>query len=295
MQPREPEFGGPNYLFHFTSASAAFGSILKPSSCVLRMSAYRRMRDPFEAKGWPIDFERPLGWTGPGAWHALRYDHDRPARGRVKLLSLSEDGALREDFFNHALYRASMWERYASESTGVCLIFDRGELCRLMLSLSTPAVRLESGSVVYLDKWPVAQKVDLREEAPPFDDAYRRKMPKEIFLRKFADWQSESEFRFICFDGTAHDYLRTPNLISALRAVVIGHRFASWSIRGAVAALKGVLGPLSEHQIALRFMQWEYAPEISEMPIVTSYTGAFRDDVGFALPAGLIDDFRGAE
>src|SRR4051794_33712076 len=84
----EPQ--GPEELYHFTTGRAAFDQILGTDRCTLRLSAYRVMGDPFEAKGWPIRWVNAPEHFDPTPGATVGWKHQfRKAMSRVKLLCLS--------------------------------------------------------------------------------------------------------------------------------------------------------------------------------------------------------------
>ena len=129
-------------LCHYTRADTAFSHIIPSGK--LKMNPYGKMRDPFENKH---PYLRSLsGWTPPSADPAETDENDalgamfwevqgHIARSRDAwvLLSLTryDDRDLLDDRWGTSrLYRAPwsrprLWEQYAENHAGVCLVFDR--------------------------------------------------------------------------------------------------------------------------------------------------------------------------
>jgi hypothetical protein len=115
-------YGRPPELifYHYTTAKAVFESILPDRR--LRLSCYTLMRDPQEMKAWGFRFElEEPEWTrkiisdATGWFHAHNY-----------LLSFCLDTS--ELPPDRGYGRAPMWEQYAENHAGVCLLFDQRKL-----------------------------------------------------------------------------------------------------------------------------------------------------------------------
>ena len=129
-------------LCHYTRADTAFSHIMP--SRKLKMNPYGKMRDPFENKH---PYLRSIsGWTPASADPAEAEEDDTQAamfwevQGHIArsrdtwvLLSLTrydDRGGLDDRWGTSRLYRAPwsrprLWEQYADNHAGVCLVFDR--------------------------------------------------------------------------------------------------------------------------------------------------------------------------
>ena len=139
------------WLCHYTTADTAFEYILPERR--LRMSPYRLMRDPLE--------ERDLAFAAaffpdatPGAEGGYWMFMERIAqiRGEMRLLSLTMD-ADHHDADAH-LYafgwaRARLWEQYARNHAGVCLVFNRERLQAALRSSLDAQGTCYDGAVEY--------------------------------------------------------------------------------------------------------------------------------------------------
>ena len=128
------------WFCHYTKAETAFDAIIPSGN--LRMSAYGRMRDPFESKN--LAFVAGAGW-GDADTQSQRFDELQTAVARVRtpmrMLSLSmgtgyENPVLK--FFACPWAKARMWEQYAENHAGVCLIFDRAAMTTALRSALEP-------------------------------------------------------------------------------------------------------------------------------------------------------------
>jgi len=229
---------GQALLYHYTSAKSALEGILPTST--LRLSPYRRMRDPLE-------------------YHELtkllRYRSDQSDRpGRLPLNEAQETlGALRDQMrilsmtrdeeegyedsvvktFGRGYARPRMWEQYGDQHRGVCLAFDRaafveGAFRESLRNFGGTYV----GDVEYTPGGFVAHPARALPDIPDNEEA-----PRHLFVHlethnaafwflKLLDWETEYEFRLILFprDELGNEPVAA-NFGSALKAIVLGTKF----------------------------------------------------------------------
>ena len=113
-------------LAHYTSAAVAFEHVLPTGQ--LRMSPYRRMRDPAENKdltpgtayfGDPPNPEQTVGEM---------IEHVKAVRDSMRLLSFTRDASERggtRATFDCSWARPRIWEQCGHGHRGACLVFDR--------------------------------------------------------------------------------------------------------------------------------------------------------------------------
>lgn len=231
------------WLCHFTTAQAAFEHIV-PSGR-LRMSPYRRMRDPFESKDLALAAAyfvegKPNAEAGYFATVAgINRIHDA-----MRLLSLTRDAEEypdRDRLYAHGWARARLWEHYAEGHAGVCLAFDREELDRAITSELDALGSVYSGPVEYTRRGFYGSDANVLTDSSIFDpgtqpEAVARHIERhhrDLFFLKTEDWESEREFRYALMrPGEEEVYL---NYDGSLRYVVIGERFPEWQIPAARA------------------------------------------------------------
>lgn len=152
-----------------------------------------------------------------------------------------------------------MWEHYADDHRGVCLVFDRKRLSdALHNTLSSLRIPFYEGSVEYTTggfSGSHARHVGLDDfpEDKSFEEAaagYIERHHQDFFLLKTADWATEFEYRFAAIGPSrGEDYLFV-NYGDSLAAVIVGHRFQSWQECSARA--------VCEHANAeLRLLNWD--------------------------------------
>ena len=169
-------FGRPEGLLsHYTDAAAVFEHILPEHR--LRMSPYRKMRDPVESQ----DVMPVISWFGdrPGEdvapWAVLA--DVKTARDAMRVLAFSRDAGdgagLRHPAFDCSWARPRMWEQYSDNHTGACLLFDRGRLEATLRNDLGPS-RVYIGDVDYDREGIAASPVQHMTDERIFDPAQRR-------------------------------------------------------------------------------------------------------------------------
>jgi Protein of unknown function (DUF2971) len=224
-------------LCHYTKGEAAFEHILHDQ--VLRMSPYARMRDPLE--------NRELAFVSATAVDDSQAEDIRllhlgeliqQVRNRMVLLSLTadaEDGYGPEhEPFMRAWARARLWEQYAQNHAGVCIVFDRVSLLKdLRAHLSargpTAAKTVDYSPRGFTDT--ATSQIDLTRFNPYDLPALARfviERQHDLFFVKTLDWKSEHEFRVIHSpdEASGEGYVYVPFLAGSVRAVIAGERFA---------------------------------------------------------------------
>ncbi len=237
------------YFFHYTTRDNAFGGILAEGE--LRLSTYGKMRDPLEAQPWRFTFggygPRPEDDEALATEVAEYQDFERKVNEGVRdhshLLSLTIDAepsdAGEQEPFCRGWARARMWEQYAENHKGVCLIFDRGSLVTAM-SRSVPGLVVYRGAVAYdgrglmkptVDRNVLKERGYARYAAEYIDDNNR-----SLFFTKTRDWATEHEYRFVVIGEG--DSPISINYGDSLEAVIAGERLPEWEQPAVVAACK---------------------------------------------------------
>jgi hypothetical protein len=235
-------------FFHYTTREAAFGDIVPRKR--LRFSAYERMRDPMENKQW----------TFPAAWFVK---DDEPIESREQayfefhhlaaeifklahLLALTVDAPYPrpDEEFGRGWSRARMWEQYAEEHRGVCLVFDQDLLTKnvsadLHRQLN---VRPYDDPVEYTPRGGGGLTLDLGQIPIPVPSDYVRKYIEDnrydLFFQKTLDWETEHEYRFVT---TAQpDEPLYADYGDALVGIIVGEKFPAWERASAIESARQV-------------------------------------------------------
>jgi hypothetical protein len=264
---REPD----KYFFHYTRRDAAFAGIL-PSGR-LRLSTYGEMRDPLENQPWRFTFagygERDDATlaTDLASYTEFEERANRSIRDCSHLLSLTIDadptpGHAQEPFCR-GWARARMWEQYAEDHQGVCLVFDRE---RLSQSIEESLVRREFMAlyhrpVVYEDSRIRGRVVDwnsLKSE-PGYFVRYIEQHVDSLFFTKTLDWETEQEYRFVAVSQTSTPPVEA-DFQDSLVAVIAGEQLPHWEYPGIVKACHDV----GAEALLMRWRAWR--PGVIALP-----------------------------
>jgi hypothetical protein len=258
-QLQEPE----GLLAHYTSAAVAFEHILPSGE--LRMSPYRRMRDPAENK----DIVPGTAWSGDPAnpeqaWVGM-IEEIKAVRDSMRLLSFTRDappGEDREPVFRCCWARPRLWEQYGDRHRGACLLFHRGILEQTLEQdlEETPYL----GDVRYTREGIAGSATrnllddrifDRKQRADAVNE-YIERNSDDFFFLKSDDFETEYEYRIVLRTGDEDVGYRSDeegyayvSYGEALVAVVGGEDFPDWQLPGARAAC-------AQQGAQLRRMHW---------------------------------------
>lgn len=253
------------FAYHYTTSDAAFGHILTTGR--LRLSSLAKLRDPVENKDWVEQLLTGLRWSDEDV---LRFERlaKRPLI-ETKIISFTLDAAP-ADSPEHArgYARPRMWEQYAHNHAGVCLVFERAPLTDLLMSYLAKYGEAVSDEVLYSNRPRQGHErarslnaTRLMEEGEGDLEVGLRKHISmhvaELFFRKLADWASEHEYRFLVLDSIER-VVEAP-YSNTLRAVILGERFPDWQLAAAAHACASA-------RVDLRQMLWGAFPPGVFMP-----------------------------
>lgn len=153
VEPEHPVSPGSvgKWLCHYTTADAAFEYILPMGQ--LRMSPYRLMRDPLEERDLTFSaayFPDAIPAAEEGYWNLVA--RIARVRGEMRLLSLTMDADHYDEgdfLYAFGWARARLWEQYASNHAGVCLVFERERLHAALQSSLDQQGTSHRGAVEY--------------------------------------------------------------------------------------------------------------------------------------------------
>ena len=228
------------FFFHYTKADTAFRHILPSGK--LRLSSYGRMQDPPEAHPWTFGASySPDAIDNSTAAERLMQLSDlaNQVKDSAKLLSLTVDAPGWEDPFGRGWARASMWELYAKQHTGACLLFDRARLIEVL----TPQLKGEGQAFCDPVRYTITPTRDIAtpfqgsdlESTDPAETIERHlNLHREaLFFTKLAYWAGESEYRFVVINEPS-DYFCCA-FEDSLRAVFVGRKFPGGELDDAMA------------------------------------------------------------
>lgn len=235
----EPPSSSKPLLYHYMKADH-LESVLRNGE--LWLGPWTRLNDPRERKSWTAD-DLVMPAVGVGldsleAQQAVEDEVDRVLRRGARLACFTQDGAptagaASDTYFHRGWGRAAMWDRYADEHRGVCLVFDQVELLsRVEESVPDRDGNIRTwGSVRYVDAplyVPVAGAFksvgDLRVALDEMTSQHG--VVNDLYMTKNRDWESEREFRVVVVGWNLPDAeLDEPLVVpirDCLRAVVVG-------------------------------------------------------------------------
>jgi hypothetical protein len=177
----------------------------------------------------------------------------------TKILSLTLDSPLGRGTpaeYSRGYARPRMWEQYAENHEGVCLVFDRATFHEHLMHLLPTHPETVAGEVVYantpLDGHVKARALDVTRLSVESDGdiraglrAHLNRHSPVLFFRTLEDWHSDREYRYVLLD-------QDPSVVvpyRGLRGVIIGERFPNWQLAGAAAVCQ-------DAGVLLRKMQW---------------------------------------
>lgn len=240
------------YLYHYTSSEKALDYIFK--SKLLRFGEYTKTNDPKETKTWQFD----LGSTENRDFSKHRMEElsswlTRELKGRARLICLSMDkepitGIHLDDIFNRGYCKPRMWAQYAKNHTGLCLVFDRKRLTKLIHKQVGSSCRLYSGPVKYVDRgiardlWRDTQytiNIDILEDEGRAIYAARHLESywEKLYFEKMTDWKDECEWRFVAFANSDSDLYVA--YTGALDGIVFGDETPPQTIQAVIDATAG--------------------------------------------------------
>lgn len=257
------EYG--RYLFHYTRWDTASEAIIPSGK--LRLSPYLRMRDPLEALAPMLGAGVSYAPGNQEAANGMGRAHDEAQEelGRLrrctKVLSMTADAAWAAQLpeydrrFGLGWARARMWEQYADDHRGICLIFAREPFKDLVLGqLHARAQNVRAAAVRYTRTGlagSLASSIMLTHEEPGSDQARQHltKHADEYFFLKLTDWESEHEYRFV-EPSESEDYSYV-EFRSTLVGFIAGHKFPAELERDAIALAR-------KHNVEAHQILWAF-------------------------------------
>ena len=230
-----------DFFYHYTTRETAFEHIL-PTRW-LRLSPAFRMRDPLEGHAALIGG----AWyvpDDPDAQRAIARGERmvqasvglRQLRRCSKVLSLTIDGrdyVGNAEIFGRGYARARMWEQYAENHQGVCLMLRRRDFEAIALRQLKSRSRDAWADEVRYTQRGILDELAATVMAPsnPGADLTAEELTQEhvdkhvksIFFTKLMDWQSEHEYRFV--ESSTDEEYTSVDIGETLAGVILGHKF----------------------------------------------------------------------
>jgi hypothetical protein len=228
------------WVYHYASAPTALEHILQDMR--IRLGPVHDANDPWEARGhrtWLGITRTPLEVCCPSVL-PLAFDELEHALGRARVACFSQDDLDDPDPQRAAFVARStrgwaqdrMWAQYADGHRGVCLAFDRDALLEAFDSELVSHGQRFARAVVCGDEQYESGSIKPDEaEAEVLGPvrhalAFRDRTAQHRFFTKRRDWHGEREWRLVLFDDNPTGSHAFVSIDRALRAIIVGHRFA---------------------------------------------------------------------
>ncbi len=287
--PRSSPFDGrpplEKFLYHYTSADTALTKIIPTGK--LRAGSLKTMNDPRESKDWlfgmnlrtVVDEEAALNDAVAAS---------KLAQACTRVISFATDADAEgcvhpECQFGRGFAHSAMWNHYARQHTGACLIFDREKLeAAVSKGLGAIGDSIRTGwiffdSVEYGDR---DRTFDMSSANPfildPMDSngdlrrlvlAHVARVRKELIFRKGLDWAYEREYRIAVWDD-GEDAMML-DIGDSLVGVVVTEDYglaAGAEGPGKVAQVGMLQDTSRRHRIPARVLYWDNGvPKLGEL------------------------------
>jgi hypothetical protein len=246
-----PALGVPgDFYFHYTTREAAFEYILPDRQ--LRLSPAHLVQDPLESNpaflgaefglsdNPEVDYENQVSAMEAG----MRLQQ---LRRHSKVLSLTIDVPDHDgnaEVFGRGYARARMWQQYAENHQGVCLMFRRELLhAKALDEIQGRTAGAWADGVIYTERGILDNPAATLMPNPATTDAdvveqHIRNHLKSIFFTKLLDWETEHEYRFV--EPSMDDGYTFVDIGDTLACVILGWKFPEWQAHGAFEMCQSV-------------------------------------------------------
>ena len=237
-----PDDLGPTdaWVYHYTTAPTALEHILQDMR--IRLGPVRDANDPWESRQhnvWVGKVREAADAATPPVIGAASLELEA-ALARARVACFSQDDRNETDPIRAQVFARStcgwaqdrMWAQYADGHCGVCLAFDRDALLESFYSEFATHGQRFARAVEYGDELNErGSEMPSEEEAEnlgpvAYAMAFRTKTAERRFFTKRLDWAGEREWRLVLFDDNPSGTHAFLPMRSALRAIIVGHRFA---------------------------------------------------------------------
>ncbi|MDO8777999.1 MAG: DUF2971 domain-containing protein [Burkholderiaceae bacterium] len=238
------------YVYHYTSAEKAIELILPEKQLLL--GSYGRTNDPKETKQWTFALSG-LGQNDPYvSIDEMSRQVSTAIKTRAHILCASIDSPdvkfeIGLDIHSRGFARPRMWDQYGAKHKGVCLVFLREHLNKLIEEKFPQDFRV-SRQVTYRNKSFVNNLVpsdpyviNMQHLLTVGIDQYARDHIfthwEHLFFEKAVDWRDEHEYRWLVANNS--DEMIFLNYENSLSAIVFGQDCSEVHIKEAVRLARG--------------------------------------------------------
>lgn len=242
----EEDYDNSLFLYHYTNVSKA-SKILYGKK--LKFSKLHLMNDTLEAKPKIVlkehidsslfnEIVEHFSYTNNNYLQLLCMSKDVDIK-----LSTDSERTLYSDYSGRGFALPRMWAQYADNNNGVCFVFDKSELIKLIQDnllaglIEHKDVRYVSNfesldkemeSVIeYVKRFSCKTEVVKNINNVDFLKRYKNFMTYNYFS-KLDDWKGENEFRFLAYGD--EDYF-IPDIFKAIVGIVVGESIEDTDIK----------------------------------------------------------------
>ena len=224
-------------IFHYTRRAVALEKILYENQ--FKFSYFENTNDPYEYKTKLIG---AAGWGWDDAVEKMIYETikalDKILVEQTLFIACCSNEFEERALISHGFLKSRMWSQYGENHEGVCLVFSKEKLKRLLLNKfeSTEYVIWE-GDVEYKEYINDDSGHDsLNIDNNTFDDntpekvafMHLEKYYRELLFRKQSDYKDEQEYRVVMLRKNRHMIAATEPVFEVkdcLGGIILGDRF----------------------------------------------------------------------
>lgn len=235
------EFDNEKYFYHYTSVNKAIKILY--GDC-LKFSKLNRLNDTLESKPKISNKSFNDSKIFTNAFNYFR----EIANNDLQLLCFSKDSGKKDlnsidltteltDYSGRGFALPRMWAQYADNNNGVCLIFDKEEIKKI-ISCSIGPMLVMDDSVKYVNEFAnidinyneIGNLLDLNERIGNEGNKFvfflnfvknNIDFIKYNYFTKLDDWEREQEYRFLAL-GNEEYFIK--NISEALAGIVVGEK-----------------------------------------------------------------------
>lgn len=223
------------YLYHYTSYTTALEYLL-PSG-TLRFNPYSNTNDPRESKDWLFSLSCPDELPEPGELNLINDKMNTILKRNTKVICFTKDvvdpsNPYIDRLVGRGFSHPRMWAQYSGNHKGVCLMFDKNKLEKIISDTFSNNNSLYQGSVSYgsysrnhHNAFHALNYSEIKHMGiKDFVERHLTTYNKELFFEKLTDWKDECEYRWVLFSKESNQF-EYVKFADSLVAIVLGIDF----------------------------------------------------------------------
>jgi hypothetical protein len=231
------------FLFHFTSTDTAIKHILCEKQ--LKLNSFKNMNDPWECKNFDHYYQNMDIEKSPEIFKKEEEINKIKSYSKIASFCTNEPPNIvtieidpqsnctinklkkvKDKYSRFAFERSRMWNQYANNHKGVCIVFSKE-------SLIESFQKQFYGKMLYSDYLKYSPQYSYFQEGLTLDCDELLKLNNDVFIKKYIkskkdyiffskniDYRDESEFRIVVYDSDNNcNFL---NIKDCIRGIIIG-------------------------------------------------------------------------